>query len=554
MVDINGTANDDILEDLNSSDNLIGGSGNDTITVSAIDDSHDRVNPGTGDNLVTFLDGTGSGHVNLFNSGGNDTIEGSASDQTTVYLYFGTADATATVDLGAGTIVTDNRTVEFSEVNELRLYNGGTLIPGVNVDMRGYVHSSENIFILFTSYGTDVVQMGEYEAYVYLGHDDDMLIVNATTSTWDYSAVDGGEGTDTIDFSDVSGAVQMILWTGRATQSSSTLEVRNMETFIGTNFGDTMDATGETQNITFRGEGGADTLTGGHGNDTLDGGFSQDSLDGGDGDDHLTGGYGDDTIIGGDGMDTAYYTGFGGGITVSLVTSGGQYTGAGGTDDLQGIENLVGGDFNDRFVGSTSDNILQLGAGSNTGIGLGGDDTILGGSGVDNIQGGAGEDFLRGYGGRDVLDGGNDDDFLAGGSGNDQLRGGTGSDTLEGGEGRDILIGGPVSGRTFPGDGETDYFVFNDPSESPVGAGRDIIRDFEVGIDQIVLVDMVAGMDFIGTDAFLGPKGGGGGEVRYSHAGSFTIVQADLDSDGTADFEIRLDGTLTLSANDFLLE
>ena len=540
---ITGTSgNDSLTSDASSQDTIYGLGGDDTITVDSSNGfDGDDVFPGEGDDLVIAQSPTS---VTLEANGGDDTITGGALYSVYVVIESDATEGGWTIDMQAGTASTDQRSLELNDIHRINLRN----------DTDDYVAIYWSAPSLSTGGGDDTVRGVFMSCIVSLGTGDDLLIVDDIITNLRAGFIMGGDGTNTIDLSPIAGAVQIDVGLNQITRGSNTLTVHDFVEFLGSGFGDTMDATGETQNITFRGEGGADTLTGGHGNDTLDGGFSQDSLDGGDGDDHLTGGYGDDTIIGGDGIDTAYYTGFGGGITVSLVTSGGQYTGAGGTDDLQDIENLVGGDFNDRFVGSTSDNILQLGAGSNTGIGLGGDDTILGGSGVDNIQGGAGEDLLRGYGGRDVLDGGNDDDFLAGGSGNDQLRGGTGSDTLEGGEGRDILIGGPVSGRTFPGDGETDYFVFNDPSESPVGAGRDIIRDFEVGIDQIVLVDMVAGMDFIGTDAFLGPKGGGGGEVRYSHAGSFTIVQADLDSDGTADFEIRLDGTLTLSVNDFLLE
>lgn len=43
------------------------------------------------------------------------------------------------------------------------------------------------------------------------------------------------------------------------------------------------------------------------------------------------------------------------------------------------------------------------------------------------------------------------------------------------------------------------------------------------------------------------------GQLHYTQAGGNTIVQADVDGDGTADFEIELTGLLTLTAGDFLL-
>lgn len=238
------------------------------------------------------------------------------------------------------------------------------------------------------------------------------------------------------------------------------------------------------------------------------------------------------------------------------------------TSDANPADGIYGYEGNDRIFayGGDTDTLLDRvypglrddlvifngGGGDDHLTGGYGDDTIIGGADVHNIQSGAGEDSLVGLNGRDVLDGGADVDDLSGGADNDQLRGGTGSDTLEGGSRRDILIGGTVTGTTFPGDGETDYFVFSDPSGSPVGVGRDIIRDFEAGIDQIVLNDMLRGMTFIGMAAFADDKITGG-SVRYVHVDSFTIVQADLDDDDVADMEIRLDGTLTLTQADFIL-
>lgn len=72
---------------------------------------------------------------------------------------------------------------------------------------------------------------------------------------------------------------------------------------------------------------------------------------------------------------------------------------------------------------------------------------------------------------RDVLTGSDLDDVINGRRGRDKINGGLGNDTLIGGPGFDVLIGGP--GR--------DSFVIEP------GFGRDRIKDFEIGIDRIVL-------------------------------------------------------------------
>ncbi|MEL7334245.1 MAG: hypothetical protein AAFN12_18510, partial [Cyanobacteria bacterium J06560_2] len=69
-------------------------------------------------------------------------------------------------------------------------------------------------------------------------------------------------------------------------------------------------------------------------------------------------------------------------------------------------------------------------------------------------------------------------DILSDDSGDDIIRGGAGNDILMGVTGNDILVGDNKSSR-----GGADVFVFGN------GDGTDIIRDFEVGIDQIGLVE-----------------------------------------------------------------
>ena len=80
----------------------------------------------------------------------------------------------------------------------------------------------------------------------------------------------------------------------------------------------------------------------------------------------------------------------------------------------------------------------------------------------------------------DTLIGGMENDVLIGLGGDDKLVGRQGDDVLKGGDGRDYLHGGVGQDILFGGNGR-DLFVLNP------GAKQDIIRDFEVGQDQLGL-------------------------------------------------------------------
>ncbi|HGY9627566.1 TPA: beta strand repeat-containing protein, partial [Pseudomonas putida] len=137
---------------------------------------------------------------------------------------------------------------------------------------------------------------------------------------------------------------------------------------------------------------GNDTLQGGLGHDVLVGGGGDDLLYGGDGDDLLIGGPGNDLLDGGAGIDTASYASATGGVTVNLNLATAQNTGGAGTDTLNGIENLIGSDYNDTLTGNGGDNLLIGGLGNDTLSGGAGNDVLLGGLGDDTLNGGTGND------------------------------------------------------------------------------------------------------------------------------------------------------------------
>jgi len=284
------------------------------------------------------------------------------------------------------------------------------------------------------------------------------------------------------------------------------------------------------ENLTFTGSGGF-TGTGNELNNVITGGASGDNLSGGDGYDQLYGGGGDDSLYGGDGGD---------------VLSGG--TGAdhmeGGTgDDVYIVDNV--GDVVVENSGEGSDYVyttlttytlpdnVESGSYNGTSVadftltGNALDNTLYGAAGNDVLSGLDGADTIRGQGGDDVLDGGNGADLLIGGAGADTMTGGAGADTFR--------IG---------------YY------ESGTGAGADRIADFTTGADKIDLSGWDADVNTAGDQAFNFVGGaaftGTAGELRTYFDGTDTWIQGDINGDAVADFEVKLDGAVTIVSGDII--
>ena len=120
------------------------------------------------------------------------------------------------------------------------------------------------------------------------------------------------------------------------------------------------------------------------------------------------------------------------------------------------------------------------------------------------------------------------------------IDGGGGTDVIFGGVGQDVLTGGA----------NADRFSFEAANESAVGSTRDRITDFDQGNDLLVL-PFAAGFDFRGSGAFTNTAG----ELRFFHNvnNTFTVLEADVDGNGSADFQLRLDGSFNLALADFVL-
>ena len=149
-----------------------------------------------------------------------------------------------------------------------------------------------------------------------------------------------------------------------------------------------------------------------------------------------------------------------------------------------------------------------------------------------SLNGGNGQDALTGTGGEDLLSGGNASDTLSGGDGHDWLYGGNGTDSLDGGAGNDRLFGGNGN-DTISGGGGADIVVIGR------GGGNDIVTDFEVGTDGILLTEGVRlndiridDVDGDGTDDLTLAFANGGGSVTLlgveTFVGAIFAEPADL--------------------------
>ncbi len=251
---------------------------------------------------------------------------------------------------------------------------------------------------------------------------------------------------------------------------------------------------------TIRGTESNDSLNGQAGNDVIDGLGGHDLIKAGAGNDVSRSGEGDDRIA----MD----------LGDDLIDGGGSY-------------------WDQIFVEGTTSVTIDLSKTTAQATGLG-TDTILN---VENVFGAAGNDQITGN---------HRYNFLKGGAGSDLLDGGTGRDILEGGLGRDQIRGGADSDR--------DAFVFTSVKDSAVGSSRDVVSQFTRGIDDVDLSAIDANIHMSGNQAF---SFAGATAKAYSVWSSVVdgnqMVRADINGDRVADMEIRVDGSASLAAWDFVL-
>ncbi len=344
--------------------------------------------------------------------------------------------------------------------------------------------------------GNDTIEGGEGVNILNGEAGDDYFVVSDISGD-----VDGGEGVDTIDFSNLSQGINVINSFVAGRFFGGILGFANIENITGTSFQDFI-AGNDADNLII-GNGGSDVFRGSAGMDTLIGAVDStigDAVNYADSDAAVSVNLSTGTASGGfaEGDVLVNIRRIGGTIHAdSLVGSdnGVRFEGAGGDDTLiggAGNDTLVGG----FYVNSNNNNRIVGGAGD--------DLIVLDSSGADTVDGGAGNDTLD-YSatgrGRTVdlllgtTEGGNSDtdilsgvenalagfanDTLLGSNVDNLLSGGRGADYIDGREGNDTLLGGD---DTVIGDDVTD----NDTLVA--GAGDDLI-DVSFGINTVIVAD-----------------------------------------------------------------
>ncbi|MDB5472461.1 MAG: hypothetical protein JWR84_4021 [Caulobacter sp.] len=304
------------------------------------------------------------------------------------------------------------------------------------------------------------------------------------------------------------------------------------------------------------GGGGKDTLNGLAGDDILDGGDGNDLLNGGDGADDLIGGLGGDTLFGdagadelsgGDGADKLY-----GGTGADLLNGG---LGNDRMDGQADIDTLNGGLGNDYLDGGLGADIMSGGADNDVYIvDNAGDQTLelagegydivrttltwtlaseieglelqaatdaagTGNSGANNLQGNGGNNLLSGLAGVDTINGNDGDDIIVGGVGNDLLRGGIGADIFR-------------VEHAFGGVLETDQIYDFSTAEGDV-------MDFSGA--------------YAGTIARVAAFTHHAGEMTLTLAGGITTVRLDIDGNGVAEYQVKINGDVIADYGGWLL-
>ncbi|MGL4397420.1 MAG: M10 family metallopeptidase C-terminal domain-containing protein [Hyphomicrobium sp.] len=259
--------------------------------------------------------------------------------------------------------------------------------------------------------------------------------------------------------------------------------------------------------------------------------------------------------------------------------------------DPNGAHVIEGTADRDTLVGQAGDNWIFAGAGDDTITGSAARDWIEGGAGADTLIGGgyhghalywasaAGVtiDLLKGTasGGdasgdrliaigsvdgsahADTLTGNHADNWLIGLNGNDVLSGLGGSDRLDGGAGADVIRGGRGADMLIGGDG-ADTFQFAALGETGARAAlRDTISDFERGGDRIDLAGVDANTRAKGNQTFkwIGAQDfhDRAGELHMVRTKAGVVIEADVNGDSRADFQVLLSALKTMSAADFML-
>jgi Ca2+-binding RTX toxin-like protein len=480
-----GTGESDYIEEV---ENLTTGSGADIVTGTPGDNV---IHTGDGDDSVSG----GDGNDIIGAQGGNDSAAGGAGDDG--------------VDVGFDGSLSHNEAVGGDGDDHIYGSNGiDTVFGGAGNDT---IYDFAGNDVIHGQTDSDTVNNGLGKDKVFLDEGDDAFIAHSAKDTND--VVDGGDGSDTADYSSRTGAVKLRLNTttaddGAAGEADKLLLIENA---IGGGGADTL--VGTTGDNSLSGGGGNDVITDLAGADTVDGGAGNDKVSQGNAPDV------GDTLSGGDGVDTISYAarpaGFVSGVIIDLDSTYGTSGIFGELDVLSSFENAVGGPENEAIYGTDAPNIITAGNGNDHVEGMGANDTITTGGGGDLVYDGPGSDKVTLSGGcdwviqseysaGDVIDAGTGtcdkidyadrtDDLSINLGTTAAVNGGAGeADVLKGferatgGFGDDVIRGSGAANILAGGRGFETFASPDDGADVLLGLG---------GADTLVTYDQVAGND-----------------------------------------------------------
>ncbi len=561
-----GSLGDDNLDGGDGADTLLGKEGNDTLDGGNGDDNLDGA---LGDDSLTG----GAGDDTLADGMGDDTVEGGGGDDEYQLtpgstdlvtdtggddrLNFSGASAGITLDIDATTLQAATVTGNLQLTGVFEDVTGSGFDDSFSADSLGSSRTIDG------GGGTDTLTADDVaNAWSITGSDAgtvagdvafsgfESLQGGSDTDTFAFAdgvsfsgTVDGGSGSDALDYSAWTTAVTVDLDQGTATGTGG---ATNFVNATGGSGGDQL--TGDDQDNVLDGGDGSDTLLGKDGNDLLSDGMGNDSLAGGDGDDQYVLTPGSDDVVEDNGEnETVDFSGAENGVIFDLVSSGIQQVFGGHTVQFLGtVAAIVGSEFNDVLTaagaehsvtmhGLGGDDLLRGSDSHDTIDGGPGDDEITGGEGADDLSGGDGSDVVKVQGdvdtyvsateiigiwkntidgfedvevtggpsnntidasefpgnvlllggpGHDVLIGGSGRSELFGGDGDDELRGGDSADELYGGPGDDLLIGGGADDKLYGQDDDDDLRGGAGASDELTGGpGQDTYSDSDAVID-----------------------------------------------------------------------
>jgi Ca2+-binding RTX toxin-like protein len=210
----------------------------------------------------------------------------------------------------------------------------------------GIPYTGPDVRVAVGTTGNDSLRASVSADYVLAGSGEDVIGAgHGTSSSKTARYIDGGNGSDTVDYSEAGTGLIADLDNPLLNMGAASGDFySSVESLTGTLFGDRLVGDGNGNRLS--GLAGADNLFGGGG------------------DDILTGGAGIDNVDGGDGIDIAIFSGLRTAYTITAMGNGVQVTGPDGTDLLVKIEFAKFEDQNINILGGADTEMISNADGS----------------------------------------------------------------------------------------------------------------------------------------------------------------------------------------------